>query len=324
MPVTKDQFDKGLQSSVAGGKMLSSLLAKKWGIRLFNFVGNLMKGKKVKGLHCEQRYIPSRNGGPDIRIRIFKPLNVTEKLPGFLYLHGGGYSMGNPETALGFIEPLIATRPCVIVAPEYRRSIDAPFPAGFDDCYDSLLWLKDNADSLGAQADRFIVGGHSAGGGMTAAVSLKARDTKEVQIAFQLPIYPMIDDRQETESASSFTNAPVWNSKTNALGWKLYLQDLVEKNQPIPAYAAPSRNQDYTDFPPTITFVGSLDPFRDETIAYVEALKAANIPVTFERFEGGFHGFEMLATKAELSKRANQFLFEAFAAYYDEYAFVSA
>lgn len=251
--------------------------------------------------------------------RIFKPENAKGPLPGMLFIHGGGYSMGTPEIALNLIEQLIAERPCVIVAPDYRKSIDFPFPAGFDDCYDTLLWFKENADSLRANSKQLIVAGRSAGGGMTAAISLKARDTKEVAIAFQMPIYPMIDNQQVTASAVQMTNVPLWNAKSNALGWKLYLRGGKTDNEQLSPYASPSRNQDYTDLPPTITFVGELDPFLDETVAYINALQKANVPVQFERFPGGFHGFEAIAPKTAIAKRANRFLIEAFASYYDSY-----
>ena len=81
----------------------------------------------------------------------------------------------------------------------------------------------------------------------------------------------MIDDRQQTESSQFET--PVWGKKANSIGWELYLRDLHEQNLEIPTYAAPARNTDYANFPPTFTYVGGIDPFRDETIEYVEGLK---------------------------------------------------
>lgn len=317
MKVTKEMLNEELRSAYFPNTILASLLAKTWGINLLQFIVKLSKGKKIKAFHCEERYIPSRNAGPDIRVRIFKPLNHSGDLPGMLYIHGGGYVIGSPEFSIDIIEKYLKARPCVIVAPDYRKAMKEGYPAGFNDCYDSLLWLKENSQSLGIGSDKFIVGGHSAGGGLTAAVTLKARDNKDVDIAFQMPVYPMIDDRQNTESAKDMI-APVWNSKTNAKGWGMYLKDLNDKNAEIPAYAAAARNNDYTDFPPTITFVGDLEPFKDETIAYVEALKNAGVPVEFEMFEGCFHGFEVMVGNAEISKRADRFLFQAFAKYVDQ------
>jgi acetyl esterase/lipase len=231
-----------------------------------------------------------------------------------LYIHGGGYVVGNPEPFFDVYRSFIEARPCVIIAPDYRKALDAPYPAAMDDCYDTLLWMKENAGALKIKPAKFIVGGHSAGGGLAAAVSLKATDTREVDIAFQMPIYPMIDDRQTTESATN-NDGPAWNSASNDLGWNLYLRDLKESGTEIPAYAAPSRATDYSRLPPTITFVGDLEPFRDETLEYVENLKRAGVPVTFRKYEGCFHGFDAIAPKAQVSKSARQFLLDSFSEY---------
>jgi acetyl esterase/lipase len=211
----------------------------------------------------------------------------------------------------------INKRPCVVVAPDYRKAHKEPYPAALNDCYDTLLWIQENADELGIKADKFVVAGHSAGGGLTAAVTLKACDTGEVDIAFQMPIYPMIDHRQNTESAMAMDQGvPAWNARNNALGWKMYLRD-VEGD--VPPYASPSLATNYKHMPPTITFVGDLEPFKDETINYVEALRKEGIPVKFELFEGAFHAFETVAKNAGVSKKANKFQYDAWAEYYDQY-----
>lgn len=310
-------FDEGLQSSIFTGNILSSLMSRKWGVNFMHGIMKLLKGKNIKGLHCEEVYIPSRSGGDDIRLRIFKPENFEGELPAMLYNHGGGYMIGVPEVSLDLFERYIQTRPCVIVAPDYRKSVKNPFPAGFNDCYDTLLWMKENAATLRIKPSKFIVAGHSAGGGLTAAVTLKARDTGDADIAFQMPIYPMIDHRQETESAKAFKTVPVWNGITNKLGWDFYLQN--HKNE-VPLYASPSLNKDYANFPPTITFVGDMEPFKDETIEYVEMLKKFNVPTKFELYKGAYHAFEALVKKASISKEANKFQLEAFGEFYDKYA----
>jgi acetyl esterase/lipase len=131
-----------------------------------------------------------------------------------------------------------------------------------------------------------------------------------------MPIYPMIDDRHTTESGRDMV-APLWGSPSNKLAWHLYLKDVKGPDGSLPDYAAPARNTDYRDFPPTITFVGDLEPFRDETIAYAEALRQADIPVKFELFQGCYHGFCGMNTS--ISKRARDFTFNSFAEYYDRY-----
>ena len=317
MKVTKNMVHEDLRGMYWLLKSTSFLLSQVWLIKLMNKLSARSNGANILELHCEEKYIPSWHGGPNIRVRIFKPLNITGELPGMLYIHGGGYVTGSPESAFDIVKNFINAKPCVVIAPAYRNALEAPYPAALNDCYDTLLWLKENAQTIGVIPDKFIIGGHSAGGGLTAAVALKATDTQDVYIAFQMPIYPMIDDRQITESASS--DAPVWNAKTNKLGWSLYLQDLEKQNIAIPAYAAPARATDYSKLPPTITFVGDMEPFRDETIEYVENLKRAGVPVAFEMYQGCYHGFDLVVPKAEISKSAWHFLLKTYGNFVDKY-----
>jgi acetyl esterase/lipase len=205
---------------------------------------------------------------------------------------------------------LLRTRDCVIVAPDYRKSLEAPYPAAVNDCYGSLLWLKENAAELGVREDQLLVMGVSAGGGLTAAVSLMARDRDEVRIAHQLPLYPMIDHRMVTESSRD-NDAPLWGSKHNRIAWDLYLGGLAGGD--VPKYASPALETDFAGLPPTTTFVGDLDPFLDETVAYVEGLRAAGVPVELRRYPGCYHGFDRIRPGAKVSREANQFLRDRFA-----------
>ncbi|UTW64759.1 alpha/beta hydrolase [bacterium SCSIO 12741] len=279
-------------------------------------VKNRYAGKDIDGYDSEERYIPSTHGGPDIRIRIFRPKNSNKVLPALLYNHGGAYMSLVPEMFLVKMKKYLDARPCVVVTADYRLSVKAPFPAGFNDCYDTLLWMKEQADELKILPKRFIIAGDSAGGGMTAALTLKVRDTKAVDIAFQVPVCPMIDHRQITESARTMQLAPVYNSNDNEIGWRYYLEGIQGE---VPAYASPALNTDYTGFPPTISIVGESEPFRDETIAYMDALKKAHVPVKFGLYKGGYHGFQEAVPEADVSKEASYFLFESFREYYDTY-----
>jgi len=312
--IRKNVYDRGLRPYYSVLRMMSSMFTKSWGVYTIHSLMKMLKGKNIKGLKNEERFIPSKNGAPDIRVRIFRP-NTDEKLPAMLYNHGGGYMVGVPEVFLEGIQKYINKRPCVIVAPDYRKSVKHPYPAAFNDCYDTLLWMKENAESLNIQSSKFMIGGHSAGGGLTAAVTLKACDTGDVDIAFQMPIYPMIDHRQATESAKFMTGAPAWDTKNNAYGWNLYLRDIKGE---IPSYASPALSEKYDHLPPTITFVGDYEPFKDETINYVENLKKNNVPVVFKLFKGAFHAFEM-AKNTSIAKEADKFLYETYALYYDKY-----
>lgn len=304
--------------------------ASEWFLKLLDRLSKLSRGKNLKGFDCDQIWIQRSKENSQIRLRIYKPLsmptssNNSLKLPALLYLHGGGYVLGVPELGHRNIKEFLQTRDCVVIAPDYRKSAKNPYPAALEDAYDTLIWIKENADQLGIRSDQIMVAGHSAGGGLCAATCLYARDRiraqdqKTVNIAFQMPIYPMIDDRMIHPSSIN-NKAPLWNSKTNQIAWDLYLRGLKEKELPIPVYAAPAREADYSDLPPTVTFVGDLEPFKDETIEYVENLKKAGVPVEFKLYQGCFHGFEAVAPKAKVSQDAIQFLNKSFAYAVDNY-----
>ena len=151
--------------------------------------------------------------------------------------------MGAPEQNQKIINDFVLNYGCTVISPDYCLSLEAPYPAALFDCYQTLLWMKDNADAFGFNKSQLMVGGESAGGGVTLATSIYARDKGEVAIAYQMPLYPMIDDRMITESSQN-NNSPLWNTKSNINGWQLYLGDLY-KTESVPAYAAPSRLTDY-------------------------------------------------------------------------------
>src|SRR6476620_9893231 len=223
MKVTRDMVDKDLRGRYAVGRIIAGFFHTRWfALLVFRFSAAVLRGKNIRGLVCREQHIPSRNGGSPIRVRVYRPTAAAGPLPVMLYLHGGGYIHGVPEHFGAIMRDFIKAVPCIIFAPDYRKADRAPYPAAFNDCYDTLLWIRDNAVSIGGRGDRFIVSGHSAGGGLAAAVSLKATDTDDAKLAFQMPIYPMIDDRQNSASAAG-NNAPVWDAKANRLAWSRYL-----------------------------------------------------------------------------------------------------
>lgn len=316
--VARTMYAEELRSDYLVGRIAAHWSATERGCRrLQRWLFEPSTGRKIDGVFNEERYIWSSTGDHRIRVRVFKPLSAPERLPAMLYLHGGGYAMGVPEQALPFFTELLKRRDIAVIAPDYRLSLDHPYPAGFDDAYDTLLWMRDNADALGIYSDDFMIAGHSAGGGMAAAVTLKARDTQDAKIAFQMPVYPMLDHRQRTESAMNMRGTLFWDTRSNAFGWERYLRGL--DGAEVPAYASPALNEDYDDFPPTITLVGTLEPFRDETVAYIEALDAAGIPTRFRIFEGAYHAFDGIAPDTSIGRAAKEFLFGAFEEFFDHY-----
>ncbi|GFZ30173.1 alpha/beta hydrolase [Clostridium zeae] len=316
MKVKFSSIDKDLKNTGRLFKLLNNTYTES-GLRFMHKLSRKSKMKvKDKTIQFSEEYIV-RKDGSRLRICIFKPLTFKENVPGVLWLHGGGYALGAPEVSKLYAKKFIEVSDCIVIAPDYRLSIEAPYPAALEDSYEALLWMKNHAKKLGIRSDQLMVGGDSAGGGLTAALTLYARDKKEVNIAFQMPLYPMIDDKMTSESAKD-NDAPVWNSKSNFLGWKLYLGSLFGTEN-VPYYAAAARSEDYSNLPPTATFVGNLEPFRDETIQYVENLKNAGIPVHFEIFNGCYHGFDQICPKAEVTKKAHEFLVNSFKYAKDNY-----
>ncbi len=317
MHIEVGDFHPELQHQVPRLRRMARLMRVPGVIRIIDWLRRREAGSDVVGLDCSTVNIPSSLDNYSIRTRIYRPSNVSGPLPCLVYFHGGGYIMGVPEGSAELIKFFIQTRTCVVVAPDYRKAYQKPFPGGFQDCYDAMIWARDNADSLGC-SDKILIGGHSGGGGLTAAVALKARDTGDVDIAFQMPFYPMIDDTQPTDPQRDI-DPPVWDTALNAIGWGAYLRGLRGRGETPSAYAAPARAESLVGLPPTITYVGDKDPFYWETEAYVEGLREAGIDVAHMVYEGCYHAFEYIGEGGEIGAQARAFTFENFGLFYDRY-----
>lgn len=249
-------------------------------------------------LKVERKRIETANG--KIRLLILRPANLTEKTTGVLWLHGGGYATGMAEMVFFTRAKALAKKyGCVVVAPSYTLSWRKPYPAAAEDSYEALLYMKEHAGEMSIRADQIMVGGESAGGGLTAVVCLMARDRGEVHVAFQMPLYPMLDDR-DTESSRD-NHAPVWNTKRNHAAWKMYLKGIRGET---PAYAAPARAESLLGMPPCYTFVAEEEPFYCETLDYVKRLQKAGVTARVDVYKGGCHAFDMMRPWKKISKAA--------------------
>ena len=241
--------------------------------------------------------------GGKIDLLILRPITNAKpktKTPGILWIHGGGYVTGMAGMIyMSRAIHLVKKYGAVVVTPEYRLSKEAPYPAALEDCYAALEYLYTHADELGVNSSQLMVGGESAGGGLTAALCMYARDKGEINIAYQMPLYPMIDN-EDTDSSRD-NHAPVWNTKRNRKAWKAYLRDVHGE---IPPYAAPARQADYTSLPPAYTFVGDIEPFYCETLTFVENLQKAGVEAKVDVYPGCFHAFDMLLPFLKVSKQA--------------------
>lgn len=270
----------------------------------------------LKSLNCRKVKIV-RPDGSEFRACVMRGKKTEGKTVGILWLHGGGYVLGAPEMAvMSFPRYLIQNCNCVVVAPDYTLSSVKPYPAALEDAFTALLWLKENRERLGIYSEKFVVGGESAGGGLAAALCIYARDKNINNIAFQMPLYPMLDDR--VTETSKCNNAPVWDTKANKSAWRIYLGDRVMNNYVSP-YAAPARNENYLNLPPAISIIGTAEPFYAETLTYFNKLKNAGIDIRLKEFEGAYHAFDMMAPYAEISKNANRYLLEKYFEFVKKY-----
>lgn len=221
-------------------------------------------------------------------------------MTGILWIHGGGYVAGMKEMVyMSRAAGLVKKFGCTVISPGYRLALYAPYPAALKDCYEALVFMKDNAASLGIDPDRLMIGGESAGGGLCAALCMLARE-KGIKIAFQMPLYPMLDNF-DTESSKD-NHGRVWNTRKNHFGWQMYLRGDFRKN--VSPYASPARQTDYTGLPPAYTFVGDGEPFYRETVDYIEHLRSAGIDADIDIYHTDVHAFDMLRPDWEISRSA--------------------
>jgi acetyl esterase/lipase len=243
--------------------------------------------------------IPATDG---VTVRVHRPLAHDGVLPCVYWIHGGGYVLGSNVADDPRFDRWCRLFPCVGVSVEYRLAPETPYPGPLEDCYAGLRWTRDHADELGIDPGRLGVGGPSAGGGLAAGLALLARDRGEIDLAWQLLVYPMIDDRMATPS-SGWAD-PVWPPAANRFGWASYLGGLGGDD--VPYHAAPARATDLRGLPRTLVAVGALDVFSDEDIDYAVRLRHAGVPTELHVYPGAPHGFDGLAAGTEIARRANR------------------
>ena len=149
-------------------------------------------------------------------------------MPAICWIPGGGYIMHGPMLDDATCHHLVITHDCVVVAVLWRLAPEHPFPAASEDCYGALAWLASDSGGLGIDPSRVVIAGQSSGGGSAASVALLVRERREFAVAHQMPVYPMLDDRNDTPSAHLVTDANAWNQQKNALAWRAYLGERTD------------------------------------------------------------------------------------------------
>lgn len=253
------------------------------------------------GVDVTDREIPGLADNPKVAVRIYRPAGVDENLPVVLNIHGGGFVIGRIEVDDVACLDIARRVRAVVVSIGYRLAPEHPYPAALEDCYAVLEWLGKTAPGLGGDTSRIAVHGVSSGGGLTAALTLMARDRCGPEIAFQYLDLPELDDRPASVSMSRFTDTPGWNTPNASRSWNHYLGDRAG-SEDVPVYAAPSRSTDFSGLPPAYISTFEFDPMRSEAVAYAESLFAAGVPVELHVFSGAYHLACLVAT-ANVSQR---------------------
>ena len=260
----------------------------------------LLSGEPEKIYEVEHRFF----AGPtaELPLRIYRP-HWHKPLPALIYFCGGGWVLNSLDIYEQVCRSLANKGQFVVIAVNYQKAPEHPFPIPFDDCYATLLWVQENADRLGIDANQIGVAGDSAGGNLASCVALKARDKEEIKLAFQALIYPCNDPEMDYESAR--TNGVGFNLTTKGMKtfWDMYLQKKSDRKKP---YASPFAAKDLSNLPPTIIITAEYDPLLDDGYNYAQLLKKSGVTVSYYEYPGMIHGFFSLAGVTPVAIEAQQ------------------
>ncbi|POP51947.1 alpha/beta hydrolase [Zhongshania marina] len=251
------------------------------------------RAKSIPGITIKQHQLD--NCG----IRVYQTKG-EQSGAGLLWIHGGGYIIGsalmNDLECARYAQDLNIT----VVSVDYRLAPQHPFPAASDDCFEAWQWIINNAEHLGVSADRFVISGQSAGGGLAAGLVQRIHDKGGVQPAGQALFCPMLDDRTASRSELDDIKHRLWNNKNNRGAWTYYLGQVPGLDQ-TPPYAVPARRENLGGLPPSWIAVGDVDLFYEEDQRYASRLQEAGVNCEMHIVPGAPHAFEAIAPDAEVS-----------------------
>jgi acetyl esterase len=247
----------------------------------------------IDKLPIDERWITVPAAVGDVRVRIVRPRDVAGTLPAILYMHGGGWVLGNAGTHDRLVRELAVGVNAAVVFVEYDRSPEAQYPVAIEQGYAAAQWIVREGASNGLDPERLAVAGDSVGGGMTAALALMASDRGDVRFVHHSMYYPVTDAGMNTDSYEQFAEGYFLFAAGMAWFWDAYLPDVVRRSEP---YASPLQASDdqLAVLPPAFVIVDEADVLRDEGEAYAARLRAAGVAVTTVRYDGITHDFMML------------------------------
>lgn len=229
----------------------------------------------------------------DVQVRIVRPAGVEGTLPVILYMHGGGWVLGNAATHDRLVRELACGAGAAVAFVEYDRSPEARYPVAIEQGYATARFITREGAAHGLDPERMAIAGDSVGGGMTAAIALMAHDRGDVRFLHQSMYYPVTDAAMDTGSYEQFAEGYFLTAKSMAWFWDCYLPDVERRSEP---YASPlrARGDQLEGLPPALVIVDEADVLRDEGEAYGARLRAAGVAVTTVRYDGITHDFMML------------------------------
>ncbi|MEK9708336.1 MAG: alpha/beta hydrolase [Alphaproteobacteria bacterium] len=256
----------------------------------------------------EDRMIPGPGG--DMRIRIYTPEGADGPLPGFLFIHGGGFVIGSIESRDPQCRIICRDVGCVVISVDYRLAPEHPYPAAPDDCWAALLWTVENEAELGINASRIAVGGESAGGNLAAGLALRARETGGPTLVAQILVYPVTDMffEQDLPSFALADEDYFLTREQMRWYWDCYLPGTTTTTDPL---ISPCMEQDLSNLPFTQIVTAEFDPLRDDGKRYGERLAAAGVDVEYACMPGMIHGYWHYGKLIDASAEALQMSVEA-------------
>jgi acetyl esterase len=250
----------------------------------------------ASGVLWEARQVPGPAGAPPVAVRLYRPERLPAPAPALLYIHGGGFVLGDLDSEHGVCVNLCRSLGIVLVSVDYRLSPETPFPGPLEDCYAALQWLAGRAPELQVDPGRLAIAGQSAGGCLAAATALLARDRGGPPLCFQYLSIPVLDDRLDTTSMAQFTDTPIWDRGKAEASWRFYLgEGMAPGSEAVPALAAPARAEDLSGLPPAYVSTMEFDPLRDEGLLYGLRLLQAGVQTELHNYPGTFHGSSLFA-----------------------------